>query len=581
MPHEDLIGSTQNRTPAHLTVAGEDAGARRLAAAVARQSSRAVGAALQRALQHLAAGRFSESAAEAKAAIATDARSAVGWRLLGLALEGEGETAAALDAYRAAYDLDPADIDLMADLARLASALGMSGAAASFLTMALAAEPGSKRLTEQLAKALQEDRQHAQAVELLRAAIRADPGDARLWTVLGEVLLQEGQTREAAVFLDEALRLSPAAPDALYDRAIVRLELGDLSGAAADCDAALSHVEPIKRPLVLFVRAQARLAAGDLKGGWPDYEARLHPDFPGAPTFAVAAPRWSPGEPLGGRRLLVLGEQGIGDEVMFAGLVPDLLGAIGPEGALTLAVAPRLVELFRRSFPGARVIAYETRLVGGRTVVSAPGAAAVDGWASLGSLLGAFRADIAAFERRSGYLRPDAAAVDRWRAALAGRGPALKVGVSWKSLNTTGQRLKRYPPFAAWTPVLQTRGVAFVNVQYGDCAGEMEQALALGAPLWSPPDLDLLADIDGAAALSAALDLVICVGNASGNIAAAVGTPTWFILPPASWPRLGEPRMPWFPRTRAFVADRFGDWSAVMAAAGEALAAEVAGRRAD
>jgi hypothetical protein len=408
---------------------------------------------------------------------------------------------------------------------------------------------------------------------VLKAALQAAPGEARLWNALGAVLLQEGETDAALAFLDEAVRLSPTMPEALYNRAVARLELSDLAGAVADCDAALPLAEPSEKAQVRFARAQAKLASGDLQGGWTDYAARLDPHFPKAPLFDLPGRRWSMGDDPQGRRFLLVGEQGLGDEMMFAGMAEDLLGALGPDGRLTLAVAPRLVGLFRRSFPVAQVLAYERAIDAGQTHITVPEAKGeVDLWAPMGDLAPRFRRTLADFGPHPARLVPDPAAVAEWRVRLADLGDGPKVGLTWKSGLTSGHRLKLYPRFEDWTPLLETPGVRWVNLQYGDCAAELAAAEAAGAPIWSAPGLDLTNDLDGAAALSAAADLVIGARNASSNLAAATGQATWILASRHTWPRLGTHHYPWYADTRGFVTERFGAWAPTMAEVAAALA---------
>jgi len=135
-----------------------------------------------------------------------------------------------------------------------------------------------------------------------------------------------------------------------------------------------------------------------------------------------------------------------------------------------------------------------------------------------------------------------------------------------------GARLREFSPFQHWRPVLETPGVSFVNLQYGECAAELDQARqTMGIEIWQPPGIDLKNDLDDVAALTCALDLVIAPANATSNIAAACGAPTWFISTPVGWPRLGGDRYPWYPSARVFAPDRFGQWEAVMRQAADAL----------
>ena len=121
--------------------------------------------------------------------------------------------------------------------------------------------------------------------------------------------------------------------------------------------------------------------------------------------------------------------------------------------------------------------------------------------------------------------------------------------------------------------MLGTPGVSFVNLQYGDCAAEIEQARnELGVEIWNPPGIDLKQDLDDVAALSSALDLVIGFSNATLNIAAACGAPTWLISAPGAWTCLGTDRYPWYPQVRLFRPPAFREWEPVMAEIGMELA---------
>ncbi|MBS0334224.1 MAG: hypothetical protein JSS35_15755 [Proteobacteria bacterium] len=381
-------------------------------------------------------------------------------------------------------------------------------------------------------------------------------------------LTQDGQPATAITFLDEAARLDPAYATALYNRGNARFDLGDLEAAATDFAAAAKAArDPAHTAAIAFAAALLALARGDLAVGWAAYETRLSPARPDAPVFDVPGERWTPGAPLDGRRLLLVAEQGLGDEIMFANLVPDAIRAVGPNGLVSLAAEPRLVALFQRSFPQARVSAHATDQRDGRIRRTAPGATSTEDrppqlWAPLGSLAQRFRPRTEDFPTGSGYLTPDPARVAHWRAWLGAASPT--VGVSWRSGKLAGDRRRQYPPNDLWLPLLKTPGVRFVNLQYGDCAAELADFAAAGCEVVQPPGIDLKADIDELAALCRALDLVVCVGNATAALAGAAGANLALVGAPAAWPRLGTDAYPWYPQARALTAPAFGDWTGVM-----------------
>jgi hypothetical protein len=183
-----------------------------------------------------------------------------------------------------------------------------------------------------------------------------------------------------------------------------------------------------------------------------------------------------------------------------------------------------------------------------------------------------FRRTVDAFPDHKGYLKADPERVDYWRQQLETAPAGPKVGLLWKSAVTKG-RSRYFSPFEQWAPVLRTPGVSFVNLQYGDCAAELEQAERdFGVKIWQPDGIDLKNDLDDVAALCCAMDLTVGFSNATFNIASSCGAPTWLISTPGSWPRLGTDRYPWYPQTRVFLPDGFNAWGTVMEPMAEALA---------
>jgi hypothetical protein len=119
----------------------------------------------------------------------------------------------------------------------------------------------------------------------------------------------------------------------------------------------------------------------------------------------IKAPRWN-GESIEGMKLLLVGEQGLGDEFMFANILPDVIRDLGPDGKLQIAVDPRLVALFQRSFPDAEVGSYDDRTLidkdGNKALRLIPFASngnEPDMWAPMGSALPVYRKSLSDFPR--------------------------------------------------------------------------------------------------------------------------------------------------------------------------------------
>ena len=489
-------------------------------------------------------------------------------------LEAAGRLAAALEAYEAVLARGGEDVEALSGLARIAGRLDMAAQALALWEQVVALDPARLEAVDGRARMLAELGREGEAVELLRAAILAQPHEARLWNSLGLLVNARGDSASALAMFDEAVRLEPTLAAALHNRGDVRFDLGELTLAEADFDAAARHATgPDQTAAIAFARALLHLHRGELAQGWDAYEARLSPDALAAPVFLVPGRSWTPDTPLDGVHLLSIGEQGVGDEVMLLGLVPDLLAALGPQGRLTLALDPRLCALARRSFPGAEVMPHRTEQREGRAhrSVAEPPGRPLDVFAPLGSLPRVFRRTLEAFPRAA-YLRPDPARVAHWRAWLAreaGGAPAL--GLSWRSGLQGGRRSRHAPALADWGPLLGA-GARVVHLQYGAEPAELAALDALApAPLLRPPGIDLREDLDDLSALCVALDRIVSIPNATAALAAASGADTWFLTAPNAWPRLGTDSYPWYARTRSFAAERFGAWGEVVERVAEAI----------
>ena len=550
----------------------------RLNAAVGELKALAVQPLLQSAGNALNQGDHQAGAEWAIKALEQDERCGFGWYLLAVAREMAGDFAGSIRCYEAALALMPDEAEITNNLGRLAFRLGQADVAEQLFRRHIARYPQSPDGPNNLGCALRDQGRFDEAVDVLRTALMHNPGHAVVWNTLGTVMAEQGDMANARIFFEEALRLDPLLAKARYNRGNMNLALGDSAAALADCEEALSQAMPDpERIMMRLARSTILINLGRVAEGWDEYEARLDLQFGEVTLFQVNRPRWTPGANLAGKSLLLVGEQGLGDEILFGNIIPDLLEALGPDGRLTLAVEQRLVPLFQRSFPKVRVGVHATYVVDGRTVRVLPFLAddmdSIDLWAPLASPLRQYRPSAESFPDRVGYMRPDPDRVAHWRGQLDQAPKGKKVGLLWKSAISNSGRHRFFSPFQQWAPVLKTPGVTFVNLQYGDCADEIEQARReFGVEIWSPTDIDLKQDLDDLSALCCALDLTVGFSNATFNIAAGCGAPAWLITTPSAWPRLGTDRYPWYPQVRTFLPPAFADWDPLMAT----IAAELA-----
>jgi len=531
---------------------------------------------LDRSIRAMHSRDFAKGEKLALKALERDDKLGVAWHVLGIAREKIGDFAGSMNCYEAALKLLPNHDGVACDLGRLASRMNMPELAVKFFAHYTKARPEDLEGVNNLACALRDLNRCEEAIEVLRPAINANPEEPLLWNTLGTILCSQGDGRSALTFFDEALRLAPNFGKAYHNRAYAKLDLGEVEGSLADCNRAIAAGGSAEDLATMqFGRSTTLLALGRVVEGWQAYEARLSHDLTDAPRFTIDITRWRPGMDLVGKSLMICAEQGLGDEVMFANMLPDVIDALGPDGALTVAVERRLIPLFQRSFPQATIVAHKTVAFEGRVYRGAPDIedwSGFDFWTPLGGLLETFRPSLAAFPDRPSFLKADPQRVEHWRRVLEAAPEGPKVGLLWKSLKLNGERARQFSPFKLWRPVLETPGVCFVNLQYGDCEEEIALAKSeFGVDIWQPPGIDLKQDLDDVAALCCAMDLIIGFSNATTNLGGACGAPIWMLTGAAAWTRLGAQIYPWYPLTRCFITPDYNDWNPTMNEVGAAL----------
>jgi hypothetical protein len=298
-----------------------------------------------------------------------------------------------------------------------------------------------------------------------------------------------------------------------------------------------------------FGEALAQLLQGDFAAGWRNFEWRWRSKDHDTPSRVYSQPLWT-GQKLRSGHLLIWGEQGVGDEIMFAGLLPDVLRT---GNRCILECDARLQPLFARSFPAIDVISRP-----------APGHSPFSAHLPSGSMPGLFRTTSAAFASTTcPYLFADPAQRNRFRARY-GDGKRL-IGLAWSTNNRKTGR-NRSIDLSSFAGLFSHSDIRWVSLQYGD-HGELEaQATAAGVPLLIDREVDQLSNIDLFAAQVAAMNLVITIDNSTAHLAGALGVPAWVLLPFASdWRWLtGREDSPWYPTMRLFRQSQPRDWQSVI-----------------
>ena len=501
------------------------------------------------------------------------------WRQLGLVRQIAGKLSDAFAAYERALELDPNDIEVAKALARAALRLGQSETALALALHGATQAPGDADALVLVIETLLAVGNLSDALRISDEVTEIFPLNIPLLILRARIRRQVGAMSDAIDLLSQAQQLGPRNPDVLYELALSLADRGDIERPEALAREALALCQadggpPSTRAALEFLLATLLLSRGALAEGWQAYGARLDPALPQAVLFDMDAPRWDGQGDLANRSLTLVAEQGLGEEIAFLGLVPDLLKRLAPSCCIELCVDKRLHGFLARSLPGLDLSAPETRSHDGvkyRRV--GHGAHVKDLWLPLGDLLALDRRRIEDFDRKPGYFIADPVRVAAWRDWLASLGPGPTIGLTWRSGKLGEGRAFKFPQLGDWRALASANTVHWIALQYG-ATPEEHDALSevLQAPLSVAPDLDLFQDLEGLGALCAALDLTLGVPNATTNLAGAVGAPLWMVCPPTPWTALGTGAYPWYPQAKTFVAKELGDWRPPLAAVAAQLA---------
>jgi len=416
----------------------------------------------------------------------------------------------------------------------------------------------------QLAATLAAEGHLAAAISAYHQALALRPDYANAHYNLGIALHETGQPEEALRSYRQALALQPAYPEAHTNLANVLLERGEVESAIAAYETALGH-NPA-HPAANNNIAMAWLLQGDYRRGWPQYEWRFQDGDGPALLFAhPPTPRWD-GNPLPpGSRLILVGEQGLGDVLQFMRyLLPLRQRGI----SVSLCALPKLHGLIQASGidPAPLTPAEAERLQEGC-------------WLPLLSLPGHLGVSPANPLVTTPYIRTTDAHLQTWRERLAGEGGPL-IGLNWQGnpdherSNSRGRSL----PLECFAPLARLEGVRFLSLQKGHGSEQLEHCSFRDRFVAQQELVDGAWDFLDSAAILACCDLVITSDTSVAHLAGGMGRPTWLLLksvPEWRWGLAGD-SSPWYPSLRLFRQRQRGDWNEVLERVAQALQEQLA-----
>ena len=501
-----------------------------------------------------------------------------------------GQMGEALRLLSSAVKINPRVPDALFNLANVLHALKRDADALDCLDKALALNPADPQTLLNRASALLSMQRPQEALANLDAVLATQPRNGAALLSRGVARAGVGRHAEALEDFNAAIASSPGNPTALYNRGNTLLQLGEPAQALADFDRVLGAVPQHRlawnnrgRALEMLNRhdeaaasygkaialdkdyadahfnlALTLLAVGQLAQGFAEYEWRWKRTGVTDRRRDYRRPLWLGDFPLGRKTILLHAEQGLGDSIQFARYASMLANAgarvileVQPELKTLLGGLPGIASCHARGEP---LPAYDFQC-------------------PLGSLPLALKTTAATVPAPIPYVAADAARVEAWRAVIEAM-PGKRVALAWAGHVHHINDANRSVALAALEPLLTQDGVSFVSIQHelrandADILARHGHVTHLGGQF---------ADMADTAAVMALVDLVIAVDTSVAHLAAAMGRPTWVVLPFTPdwrWTLSGE-RSPWYPQARLFRQPAMGDWASVVANLRGALAAEI------
>ena len=472
----------------------------------------------------------------------------------GISLHQAGKLQQAELIYQQILQVNPENAEVLNLLGLIAYQVGKYDLAINLINQAIEIDNGQPAFFSNLGYMLQGQKKLEEAIRIYQEAIELNPADSKIHKNLGDALKEQGELQQAITAYNKAIEFNPHNAETYNNLGTVLQNKGDLESATVAYCKAL-EIDPNDQRAHLNL-GMLHLLQGDFKNGWEQYQWRWkYEKFPS--EYREFPQSFWAGENLSRKTILVWGEQGIGDEIMFASMLDDLRQM---NANIIIECEHRLVSLFQRSFPDIRFCCRKNppdqQLLNPRIDYQIP----------MGSLGQWLRTELDSFKKSQSYYLaacPKKVSELRHKYQQLANNKKL-VGISWKSTGINKRHASsKSIPLKNWLPILSHSNYYFTNLQYGDVESELAQFESeTNLEVYRDQEIDPLAHLDDFAAQISALDLIISIDNSTVHMAGALGKKVWTLLPyMPDWRwLLDKEDAIWYSTMKLFRQNKIGDW---------------------
>jgi tetratricopeptide (TPR) repeat protein len=465
-------------------------------------------------------------------------------------LRSSGRLAEARLHYTKALEWDPGLHHAVRALARISTKLDQLPEAADYWLQACALDSVESSDAVEFFAALSKAGRHAQLDAVLAQLRERFAADGAALERLAFALNGIHRFRDAISVAEQGIAIDPQNAWLHHNASFSFNMLGEFERMR------LHTIEAARllpdNPNMQFNLAATQLRLGDFEQGWKQY--RWHEALPeNANLVRPGFPEWA-GEPVAGCTFLLVGEQGLGDQLQFLRMA-DWLDRQGAR--VDVWVDAPLGELARGA---AGVHAAWTTSPPGR----------YDYWCRMLRMPEHMKLTLSMLPVAMPYLAGEQGKVQRWRKrldAVANVGASgvrkKRVGLVWAGNPAYGLDRYRSIPLSRWQAVLADSDVQWFSLQMGRVQDEAATLPAEFDMQMLGPEINSFSDT---LAIIESLDLVITVDTAVAHLAGASGRPVWVMIPTCTdfrW-MIDRSDSPWYPSVRLFRQRELGQWDALL-----------------
>lgn len=390
-----------------------------------------------------------------------------------------------------------------------------------------------------------EQRRFVEAEEQFVAALAVEPDSSRNHNALGIALMKQDRFAEAVHSFTHALACEPANLHAMNNLGTIYKFQGQ-GELAIGCFQRILAIDPSYADAEWNL-SLAYLLLGNYRKGWSHYDARWTKATSPVEKRVFAGHQWD-GHMVPDDTILLYAEQGFGDTLQFIRFVPEVASRCR---RVVVECQTLQIRSMLQRVEGVAEVVVRGDVLGED----------YQWYASLLDIAGIIDITLEKLPYRERYLVPDVDKVATRYAELRGY-DGMKIGLAWAGRPEHENDRRRSCSLSQLAPLLNTPGVVFFPIQFGNAVREME---ALAGNYQFVDVTSSIADFDDTAALLANLDLVITVDTSLAHLAGGMGVPTWVLIPfVPDWRwLLGRQDSPWYPVMRLFRQSEPGDWDGV------------------